>query len=147
MQEKYEITLALFHGFDFPLYKAGKPVQRLNAIPAAMEHILGLENGKKRFLQVVTELSKAFVLSVPGDEALAIRDDVAFFQTIRAAFVKATPTEGKTQEELDTAIRQIVSKAVAADEVIDIFAAIGLKSHDISILSDAFLQEVSGLPH
>ncbi len=144
--EKYEITLHLFHGFDYSLYKAGTPAQRLTVIPNAMEHILAQTDGKKRFLQVVTELSKAFVLAVPNDEALAIRDDVAFFQTIRAAFVKATPTEGKTQEELDTAVRQIVSKAVAAGEVIDIFAAIGLKSPDISILSDEFLQEVRGLP-
>ena len=144
--EKYEIIDALFHGFDYSLYKTGTPAQRLTVIPNAMEHILTQENGKKRFLQVVTELSKAFVLAVPNDEALAIRDDVAFFQTIRAAFMKATPTEGKTQEELDTAIRQIVSKAVAADEVVDIFAAAGLKSPDISILSDEFLQEVRGLP-
>ncbi len=97
-------------------------------------------------MQVVTELSKAFVLAVPHEEALAIRDDVGFFQTVRVAFVKATPTEGKTQEELDTAIRQIVSKAVAANEVIDIFAAAGLKSPDISILSDEFLEEVRSLP-
>ncbi len=144
--EKYEIIQALFHGFDYSLYQTGTPAQRLTVIPNAMEHILTQEHGKKRFLQVATELSKAFVLAVPNDQALAIRDDVAFFQTIRAAFVKATPTEGKTQEELDTAIRQIVSKAVAADEVIDIFAAIGLKSPDISILSDEFLQEVRGLP-
>jgi len=144
--ERYEIILALFHGFDYSLYKTGAPIQRVAIIPAAMEHILKQVNGKKRFLQVVTELSKAFVLAVPNDQALAIRDDVSFFQTIRAAFVKATPTEGKSQEELDTAIRQIVSKAVAADEVIDIFAAIGLKSPDISILSDEFLQEVRGLP-
>jgi type I restriction enzyme R subunit len=144
--EKYEIIQALFHGFDYSLFKTGTPTQRLSVIPNAMEHILTQENGKKRFIQVVTELSKAFVLAVPNDYALAIRDDVAFFQTIRAAFVKATPTEGKTQEELDTAIRQIVSKAVAADEVVDIFAAVGLKSPDISILSDEFLQEVRGLP-
>jgi len=144
--EKYEILQALFHGFDYSLYKTGTPAQRVGVIPAAMEHILAQEHGKKRFLQVVTELSKAFVLAVPNDEALAIRDDVSFFQTIRAAFVKATPTEGKSQEELDTAIRQIVSKAVAAGEVIDIFSAIGLKSPDISILSDEFLQEVRGLP-
>ncbi len=144
--EKHEITTAMFHGFDYSLYKTGTSVQRLTVIPNAMEHILEQENGKKRFLQVVTELSKAFVLAVPNDEALAIRDDVAFFQTIRAAFMKATPTEGKTQEELDTAIRQIVSKAVAAGEVIDIFASVGLKSPDISILSDEFLQEVRGLP-
>ncbi|MFL5629180.1 MAG: type I restriction endonuclease subunit R, partial [Ktedonobacteraceae bacterium] len=144
--EKYEIILALFHGFDYSLYKTGTPAERLGVIRPAMEHILTQKDGKKRFLRVVTELSKAFVLAVPNDQALAIRDDVAFFQTIRAAFVKATPTEGKTQEELDTAVRQIVSKAVAADEVIDIFASIGLKSPDISILSDEFLQEVRGLP-
>ena len=124
--EKYEITLHLFHGFDFSLYKTGTPAQRLTVIPSAMEHVLTQKDGKKRFLQVVTELSKAFVLAVPDDEALSIRDNVAFFQTIRAAFVKATLSDGKTQEELDTAVRQIVSKAVAAGEVVDIFASIGL---------------------
>lgn len=144
--EKYEVTTNLFHGFDYSLYRTGTPAQRLTVIPNAMEHILEQADGKKRYLQVVTELSKAFVLAVPNEQALAIRDDVSFFQTIRAAFVKATPTEGKSQEELDTAVRQIVSKAVSAGEVIDIFASIGLKSPDISILSDAFLQEVQGLP-
>ena len=146
MLEKYEIASALFHAFDYSLFISGAPGQRLGVIPAAMEHILQQQDGKKRFMQVVTELSKAFVLAVPHEEALAIRDDVGFFQTVRVAFVKATPTEGKTQEELDTAIRQIVSKAVAANEVIDIFAAAGLKSPDISILSDEFLEEVRSLP-
>ena len=146
LQEKYEITLGLLHGFDYSLYRTGNAAQRLTVIPNAMEHILGQKDGKKRFVQVVTELSKAFALSVPNEKALAIRDDVSFFQTIRAAFMKATPTEGRTQEELDTAVRQIVSKAVAAGEVVDIFASIGLKSPDISILSDEFLQEVRGLP-
>ncbi len=146
MLEKYEIVTALFHGFDYSLFINGTPGQRLAVIPAAMEHVLTQQDGKKRFMQVVTELSKAFALAVPHEQALAIRDDVGFFQTVRAAFAKATPSEGKTQEELDTAIRQIVSKAVAADEVIDIFAAAGLKSPDISILSDEFLQEVRDLP-
>ena len=146
MLEKYEIVTALFHGFDYSPFISGTPGQRLAVIPAAMEHVLTQQDGKKRFMQVVTELSKAFALAVPHEQALAIRDDVGFFQTVRAAFAKATPSEGKTQEELDTAIRQIVSKAVAADEVIDIFAAAGLKSPDISILSDEFLQEVRDLP-
>ncbi len=146
MLEKYEIVTALFHGFDYAAFISGTPGQRLAVIPAAMEHVLTQQDGKKRFMQVVTELSKAFALAVPHEQALAIRDDVGFFQAVRAAFAKATPTEGKTQEELDTAIRQIVSKAVAADEVIDIFAAAGLKSPDISILSDEFLQEVRDLP-
>jgi len=146
MLEKYEIVTALFHGFDYSPFISGTPGQRLAVIPAAMEHVLTQQDGKKRFMQVVTELSKAFALAVPHEQALAIRDDVGFFQTVRAAFAKATPSEGKTQEELDTAIRQIVSRAVAADEVIDIFAAAGLKSPDISILSDEFLQEVRDLP-
>src|SRR6266567_1761715 len=146
MLEKYEIVTALFHGFDYSPFISGTPGQRLAVIPAAMEHVLTQQDGKKRFMQVVTELSKAFALAVPHEQALAICDDVGFFQTVRAAFAKATPSEGKTQEELDTPIRQIVSKAVAADEVIDIFAAAGLKSPDISILSDEFLQEVRDLP-
>lgn len=146
MLEKYEIVTALFHGFDYSLFITGTPGQRLTVIPAAMEHILTQQDGKKRFMQVVTELSKAFVLAVPHEKALAIRDDVGFFQTVRAAFAKATPPDGKTQEELDTAIRQIVSKALAAPEVIDIFAAAGLKTPDISILSDEFLEEVRELP-
>jgi type I restriction enzyme R subunit len=146
MLEKYEIVTALLHGFDYSPFISGTPGQRLAVIPAAMEHVLTQHDGKKRFVQVVTALSKVFALAVPHEKAFAIRDDVGFFQTVRAAFAKATPTEGKTQEELDTAIRQIVSKAVAADEVIDIFAAAGLKSPDISILSDEFLQEVRDLP-
>lgn len=146
LQEKYEIIRGILHGFEYSLFRTGTAAQRLTVIPNALEHILGVADGKKRFVQVVTELSKAFALAVPHEQALAIRDDVAFFQTIRAALVKATPTEGKTQEELDTAVRQIVSKAVAADQVVDIFASIGLKSPDISILSDEFLQEVRGLP-
>ena len=147
MLEKFEVVAVMFHGFDYSGFLAGAPGERLSVIPAAMEHILRQEEGKRRFLQAVTELSRAFVLSVPHERALAVRDEVGFFQTVRAAFVKATPVEGKTQEELHTAIRQIVSKAVAADEVIDIFAASGLKAPEISILSDEFLEEVRELQH
>jgi type I restriction enzyme R subunit len=112
-----------------------------------MEHILGQTDGKKRFLQAVAALSRAFALAVPADEALGIRDEVGFFQTVRVALVKTTPTEGKAQEDLDVAVRQIVSKAVAADEVVDIFTAAGLRNPDISILSDEFLEEVRRLPY
>src|SRR5439155_22238163 len=104
------------------------------------------EDGKARLLRAVTELSKAFALAVPHEEALRIRDDVGFFQAVRAVLAKNTPGERKTDEELDLAIRQIVSRAVASGEVIDIFAAAGLKKPDISILSDEFLAEVRGLP-
>src|SRR5205823_3937453 len=142
MREKYEVVAAMFHGFDYARSFGGPPSERLAVIPAAMEHILQQPDGKKRFMQAVAELAKAFALAVPHERALAIRDDVGFVQTVRAAFAKATPADGKTQEEYDTAIRQIVSQAVAADEVVDIFAAAGLKTPDISILSDEFLEEV-----
>jgi type I restriction enzyme R subunit len=111
-----------------------------------MEHILLQEDGKARYIKTVTELSMAFALAPTHEQAMAIRDDVAFFQAIRAAFVKATPTDGKSQEDLDTAVRQLVSKAVSTDKVIDIFAAAGLNKPDISILSDEFLAEVRGMP-
>jgi type I restriction enzyme R subunit len=94
----------------------------------------------------VTELSQAFALAVPHEESLRIRDDVGFFQAVRAVLAKGTPGETRTDEELDHAIRQIISKAVASDEVVDIFAAAGLKKPDLSILSDEFLAEVQGMP-
>lgn len=104
------------------------------------------EDGKNRLLRAVTDLSQAFALAVPHESAIGIRDDVAFFQAVRAVLAKNTGGERKTDEELDHAIRQIVSKAVSSDEVIDIFEAAGLKKPDISILSDEFLAEVKGMP-
>ena len=119
----------------------------LNFLPTAQEHILKQEDGKDRFVQTVTELSRAFALAVPHEEALRVRDEVAFFQAVKAALVKRAAVDAKPEEDLDHAIRQIVSRAVAAsDEVIDIFQAAGLKKPDISILSDEFLAEVRGLP-
>ena len=115
-------------------------------LPAAQEHILAQEDGKNRLLRAVTELSQAFALAVPHDEALRIRDDVGFFQAVRAVLAKSSPGERKTDEELDHAIRQIISKAMVSDEVVDIFAAAGLKKPDISILSDEFLAEVRDMP-
>jgi len=146
MMEKYEVCLGLFHGFDWGNWVSGTPQQRLSLLPAAQEHILTQEDGKNRLLRAVTELSQAFALAVPHEEALGIRDDVGFFQAVRAVLAKSTPGERKTDEELEHAIRQIVSKAVVSDEVIDIFAAAGLKKPDISILSDEFLAEVRGMP-
>src|SRR5262249_22730094 len=115
-------------------------------LPAAQEHILAQEDGKARFVRAVTELSRAFALAVPHEEALRIRDDVAFFQAVRAVLAKSTPGERKTDQELDVAIRQISSRAVVSDEVVDIFAAAGLKKPDISILSDEFLGDIRGMP-
>lgn len=146
MLAKYEICSGLFHGFDRSRWLTGKAQEKLSLLPAAQEHILALDDGKNRFLQAVGDLSKAFALAVPADEALAIRDDVEFFQNVRAALVKSLAGERKPMEELDHAIRQIVSGAVSSGEVIDIFTAAGLKKPDISILSDQFLGEIRGMP-
>jgi type I restriction enzyme R subunit len=147
MLEKYEVAAAMFHDFDYSRFFSGTPAQRVSIIPAAIEHILVQPNGKERLLQAVTELSKAFALAVPHEKALEISDEVGFFQAVRSAIAKNTRIPGRTQEELDTAIRQIVSKAIASDKVIDIFGAAGLKKPDISILSDEFLAEVQKMPH
>ena len=146
MLEKYEICLGRFHGFDWSAWKTGKAAAQLGILPAAQEHILKQDDGKARLVKAVTDLSKAFALSVPHEEAIRIRDDVAFFQAVKAALVKSEPRGGKTEEEINLAIQQIVSRAIAPGEVIDIFAAAGLKKPDISILSDEFLAEVRGLP-
>ena len=147
MQKHYEIVRDMFHGFDSKPYFSGTPDERLKTIPRAMQHILGQEDGEKRYLKAVTDLSKAFALSVPDERALAIRDDVGFYQAVRAALAKATVEGRKTPEELDSAVRQIVSKAVVSDEVVDIFSAAGLKKPELSIFSDEFLDEVRRLPY
>ena len=146
MLEKYEVCCGLFHGFDRSRWTAGTPQERLSLLPAAQEHILKQENGKDRCLRAVRELSQAFALAVPHEEALGIRDDVAFFQAVQAVLAKRPPGEARPEEELDHAVRQIISRAVAPEGVVDIFAAAGLKKPDLSILSDEFLAEVRGMP-
>jgi len=146
MLEKHEVCVGLFHRFDWSFWITGTPQQRLSLLPAAQEHILAQEDGKARLLRAVTELGQAFALAVPHEEALRIRDDVGFLQAVRAVLAKGSPSQQRSDEELDHAIRQIISKAVVSDEVVDIFAAAGLKKPDISILSDEFLAEVRGMP-
>ena len=145
MLEKYEICRGLVHGFDYSRWIDGTPAERVSLLPAAQEHILAQENGKERCLQAVRELSQAFALAVPHEEAIRIRDDVAFFQAVRSVLAKRAEGEASPEEELDYAVRQIVSRAVASEEVIDIFAAAGLEKPDISILSEEFLAEVRGM--
>jgi len=111
-----------------------------------MEHLLGLDDGKSRYLKAVLELTHAFALAVPHADALAVREEVGFFQAVRAGLVKAGASERQSPEELDTAVRQIVSKAVASEGIVDIFAAAGLKTPDISILSEEFLEDLQALP-
>ncbi len=147
MQEKHEVCCGLLHGFDWSNWATASPGERLGLLPPAQEHLLAQENGKDRFLSVVRELEQAFALAVPHEDALAIRDDVAFFQALRSALVKSAIGEARTDEELDHAIRQIIARAVAPEGVVDIFAAAGLDKPDISILSDEFLAEVRGMPY
>ncbi len=147
MLERHEACSDLFHGFDWRAWITGSPAARLSLLPAAQEHVLAEEDGKERFVQLVTELSKAFALAVPHPEAIHVRDDVGFFQAVRAALTKIRGGGRKSPSEMDHAIRQIVSRAIASDQVIDIFAAAGLTSPDISILSDEFLAEVRGMKH
>ena len=146
MLEKYEIVQSMFHGFDYKRFFKLKPKERMTLIPRAMEHILQQEDGKERYIRHVTALIKAFSLSVPHEKAMEIKEDVGFFQAIKSSIVKNTATEMKYHEDLDSAIKQILSKAIVSDRIVDIFAAAGLKNPDISILSDEFLEEVKGLP-
>ena len=146
MLEKYEICRGLFHGFNWSGWFTGTAAERLSLLPAAQEHVLAQENGKDRCMQSVLELSQAFALAVPHEEALRIRDDVAFFQAVRSVLAKRAPADARPEEELDHAVRQIISRAVSSEGVIDIFAAAGLEKPDLSILSDEFLSEVRGMP-
>jgi type I restriction enzyme R subunit len=146
MLEKYEICTGIFHGFDWSKWVTGTPTERVALIPAGLEHVLAQERGKDRCVVAVRELSQAFALAVPHAEALRIRDDVAFFQTIQAQLAKRAPGDARPEEDIEHAVRQIISRAVAPEGVIDIFAAAGLAKPDISILSDEFLSEVRDMP-
>ena len=146
MLEKYEVCCGLFHGFDRSAWTNGSSAERFQLLPAALEHVLAQEDGKARCLKAVRELSQAFALAVPHPETVRIRDDLSLFQHVRAALSKRTGPDVRSDEELDHAVRQIVSRAVVPDGVVDIFAAAGLKKPDVSVLSEDFLREVRGMP-
>jgi type I restriction enzyme R subunit len=147
MLEKYEQVCTILHGFNYEAAAESTAAKRLSLIAQAAEHVLQQKDGKQRYLQAVSDLSKAFALAVPHDSALEIRDEVGFFQEVRAVLAKSiSEGGGKSPEELELAVRQIVSRAISSDKVIDIFDAAGLKKPDISILSDEFLAEVQHLP-
>ena len=147
MMEKHEVCCALFHGFDWSKWNSGAPQERISLLPAAQEHVLAQEDGKDRCLNAVRELSRSFALAVPHPETEHIHDDVGFFQAVRARLLKQPATMARAQEELDLAVRQIISRVVASEGVLDVFAAAGLEKPDISVLSDGFLAEVRGMPH
>lgn len=146
MRLKYEVCCDLLYGFDWSAWNSGNPGRRLALIPAAMEHILSQPDGKKQFLDAITQLSAAFALVVPHEAAEAIRTDVAFFQTIRASIIKSTARNGKSLDMLDLAVKQLISGAITPEGPIDIFKLAGVDKPDISILSDEFLAEARDLP-
>ena len=159
LREKYEVVRDMFHGFDYRAGLTGTPQERLVALAGAIEWILDMQQrdaarestkeGKKRahrrFNDAVLELSKAFALAGASDAARDIRDEVGFFQTVRAALAKSAPSSGKSSAERDLAVQQIVSRAVVSTEIVDILKAAGVEAPDISILSDEFLAEVEGM--
>jgi len=148
MLEKYEIILQLMNGFDFRRYFTASTGEKMSTILEAEEFILGLEDGKSRFNKQVDLLSKAFALSVPHPKALAIKDDLGFFQAVKARLNKFEGDRGgRSAEDIETALKQIVSRAIISEQVIDVFDAAGLKKPDISILSDEFLAEIRGMKH
>ena len=148
MLEKHGIACDMLHGFDWGKWTIGKSGERLALIPAGQERILEQVDGKKRFVQTVTELSRAFALCAASDEATETRDDVSYFQAIQAALSKQNTNSRKTPEQIDAAIRQLVSRAITTEgQVIDVFTAAGLPKPDVSILSDQFLAEVRGLKY
>lgn len=148
MLEKIEVLSAMYHGFPYEDYFGADTASKLSLILAAEDHILGLDDGKKRYIDEVTALSKAFAIAIPHDQAMDAKDEISFFQAVKARLAKFDTTgSGKTDEELETTIRQVIDKALVSDQVIDVFDAAGIKKPDISILSDEFLMELKDMQH
>lgn len=148
MLEKLEVVSQMYSGFPYEDYFQAETGQKLSMILAAEEHILGLENGKKRYINEVTSLSKAFAIAVPHEQAMDVKDVVSFFQAVKARLAKYDSTgSGRTDEEIETTIRQVIDQALVSEQVIDVFDAAGIKKPDISILSEDFLMELKGMEH
>ena len=147
--EKIEVVAAMYHGFAYSDYFAADTGRKLAIILAAEDHILGLDSGKKRYLEQVTALSKAFVIAIPNEQALALKDEVAFFQAVKTRLAKFADTssgEG-SNSGLETTIKQLIDKALVSEQVIDIFDAAGIKKPDIAILSEEFLADIKAMKH
>lgn len=148
MKEKLEIISQMFHGFDYKSYFTVDTSKKLSIILAAEEHILSLEDGKKRFIDQVTALSKAFSIAVPHEEAMTVKDEVAFYQAVKARLVKFDRSNVRRDgEDLETVVKQVIDQALVTEPVVDIFDAAGIKKPDISILSEEFLMEVKNMQH
>ncbi|MCF8374318.1 MAG: type I restriction endonuclease subunit R [Bacteroidales bacterium] len=148
MLEKLEVVSNMYHGFAYEDYFEAVTSRKLSMILAAEEHILGIDDGRKRYINEVTALSKAFAIAIPHDQAMDAKDEVSFFQAVKARLAKFDGTgSGITDEEIETTIRQVIDKALVSEKVIDIFDAAGIKKPDISILSEDFLMELKGMEH
>ncbi len=148
MLEKLEVVSQMYHSFPYEDYFEAETSKKLSMILSAEEHILGLEDGKKRYIDEVTALSKSFAIAIPHEQAMDVKDEVSFFQAVKARLAKFDVTgTGRTDEEIETTIRQVIDKALVSEKVIDIFDAAGIKKPDISILSEDFLLELKGMEH
>ncbi len=148
MLEKIEVVSAMYHGFAYEDYFEADTARKLSLILAAEEHVLGLEDGRKRYINEVTALSLAFAIAIPHEQAMDAKDEVGFFQAVKARLAKFDGTgEGRSNEEIETTIRQVIDQALVSEKVIDIFDAAGIKKPDISILSEEFLAELIGYQH
>ena len=148
MQEKLEIVEQMLHGLDYQQYFAENTSGKLSWILKTEDFILGLEDGKKRFVNEVTALGKAFAIAIPNEQAMDVKDEVAFFQAVKARLCKFNQSgNGRNDEEIETTIRQVIDQALVSEKVIDIFDAAGIKKPDISILSEEFLMDLKGMEH
>ncbi|MDD4911471.1 MAG: type I restriction endonuclease subunit R [Sideroxydans sp.] len=148
MLEKLEVVSAMYNGFAYEEYFAAETSRKLSLILEAEEHILGLEDGRKRYINEVTALSQAFAIAIPHDQAMDAKDEVGFFQAVKARLAKFDGTgNGLSNEELETTIRQVIDQALVSEKVIDVFDAAGIKKPDISVLSDEFLAELKDFKH
>ncbi len=147
MLEKLEVVSQMYHGFAYERYFGLDTRGKLSLILEAEEHILSLEDGKKRYIEEVTALSSAFAIAIPDDKAMDAKDEIAFFQAVKARLTKFESSNAISDEEIETTIRQVIDKALVTDQVIDIFDASGIKKPDISILSEEFLMEVKNMKH
>lgn len=145
MKEKHEIIEQMFNGFDFKAYFKVDTAQKLQVLLGAQNFILSDEKLKDRYLKEVTILSKLFAMSIPNPDAMAIKDEVAFFQAVKSRINKFTGSGVKSDYEVETAIKQIIDDALSSDGVIDIFEAAGIQTPSVSILSDEFLLEVKNM--
>ena len=148
MQEKLEVVEQMLHGLDYQQYFAENTSGKLSWILKTEDFILGLEDGKKRFVNEVTALGKAFAIAIPNEQAMDVKDEVAFFQAVKARLCKFNQSgNGRNDEVIETTIRQVIDQALVSEKVIDIFDAAGIKKPDISILSEEFLMELKGMEH